>query len=325
MKKVIATYLAETSDLPEEEQGLAFKLHDFGFRGVSSVETAGIGAAAHLVNFMGTDTMAGLQVAQEYYGEDMAGFSIPASEHSTITSWGRLNERAAMENMLDQYPTGLVACVSDSYDIFDACTEIWGKTLREKVLNRDGVLVVRPDSGDPPIIVVQVLEALWKAFGGTTNAKGFKILDPHVRVIQGDGIDFEMLLEILEAMTEAGWSTENIAFGSGGGLLQKLNRDTLKCAFKCSAIKVDGVWKDVYKDPITDPGKISKQGHLKLVRTEGAHGCYFETKSVDHDGNNVLVDYLETVFKNGFATKEQTFEKIRERAALHPRELSSSL
>jgi len=328
MKKVIKTYLGVTSDLPEDEQGLEFKLHDFGFRGVSSVETAGLGGCAHLVNFLGTDTMAALQVAQEYYGVDeAAGFSIPASEHSTITSWGRAGEEAAMENMLDQYPTGLVACVSDSYDIFEACSGIWGKKLREKILKRDGVLVVRPDSGDPPIIVVDVLDALWEAFGGSVNSVGFRVLDPHVRVIQGDGIDFEMLLNILEAMTKAGYSTENIAFGSGGGLLQKLNRDTLKFAFKCSAIRVGGVWRDVYKDPITDPGKISKQGVLQLVREEGAHGSYLTTKSKDANEFDLTEteDLLRYVFHNGDIVMENNLEQIRERAALHPRELSQAV
>ena len=96
-KKVIAAYLAKTGDVG----GLGFKLHDFGFRGVSSVESAGTGACAHLVNFLGTDTVAGLVVAREYYGCRTAGFSIPASEHSTITAWGRADEAKALENMLD--------------------------------------------------------------------------------------------------------------------------------------------------------------------------------------------------------------------------------
>jgi nicotinamide phosphoribosyltransferase len=111
IKKMIMEYANKTGN-PEL---VSFKLHDFGFRGVSSVESAGVGGMAHLVNFLGSDTMAALMVANEFYGCDMAGFSIPASEHSTITSWGKENERAAMENMLDQYADCfLVACVSDS-------------------------------------------------------------------------------------------------------------------------------------------------------------------------------------------------------------------
>ena len=165
-KLVIAAYLHATGDVG----GLGFKLHDFGFRGVSSVESAGTGACAHLVNFLGTDTVAGLVVAREYYGCRTAGFSIPASEHSTITAWGRADEAGALENMLDAYPTGLVACVSDSYDIFKACSEIWGGGLREKVLKREGTLVVRPDSGEPCATSLKCLELLYEKFGGPRSA-----------------------------------------------------------------------------------------------------------------------------------------------------------
>ena len=132
-----------------------FKLHDFGFRGVSSVESAGIGGLAHLVNFKGTDTLAALGVGMEYYDAGMAGFSIPASEHSTITSWGENNEVDAFRNMLTQYPEGPVACVSDSFDIDEACSTLWGKELKDEVLKRNGFLVVRPDSGE---IVSSVLK-----------------------------------------------------------------------------------------------------------------------------------------------------------------------
>lgn len=306
MKKVINRYLEETGD----PAGIDFKLHDFGFRGVSSVETAGIGGAAHLVNFMGTDTFEGLVVARRYYGENMAGFSIPASEHSTITSWGRKKEVEAMRNMLTKYPSGLVACVSDSFDIYKACSELWGKELKDEVLARDGTLVVRPDSGDPPTVVVKCLELLWEAFGGETNTKGYRVLDPHVRMIQGDGIDFEMLERILSAMKNNKFSADNIAFGSGGGLLQKLNRDTLKFAFKCSSITVNGEESDVYKDPITAAGKKSKRGRLKLVREDGAHGSVLTTVGPDDEREDVL----ETVFENGNLVKETTFAEVRELA-----------
>ena len=146
MKQMFLDYLERTGD----PSLISFKLHDFGFRGVSSVESASVGGAAHLVNFMGTDTMAALTLARKYYKADMPGFSIPAAEHSTITSWGKENEALAMENMLDKYPEGLVAVVSDSYDIYRACEIIWGTLLKEKVLNRNGTLIIRPDSGNPP-------------------------------------------------------------------------------------------------------------------------------------------------------------------------------
>jgi len=309
MKALLLKYLRRTGD-PSK---IDFKLHDFGYRGVSSHETAGIGGAAHLVNFKGSDTLAGVMLARRYYREPMAGFSIPAAEHSTITSWGRDHEEDAMANMLDQYPTGLVAVVSDSFNIFEACEKIWGGSLRAKVLGRDGTLVIRPDSGDPPDVLASgtpnVLSILADRFGYELNSKGFKVLHPKVRVIQGDGIDIEMLDRILYAMQSAGFSADNIAFGSGGGLLQKLNRDTLKFAFKCSSITVAGETRDVFKNPVTDRGKASKQGRLKLVRENGV----FKTVRRDLSDAN---DELMTVFDNGQVLANWRMSEIRERARL---------
>jgi nicotinamide phosphoribosyltransferase len=306
MKKVVLRYLVETGD----PSLVYFKLHDFGFRGVSSVETAGVGGAAHLVNFKGTDTVAGLVVAREYYDCPMAGFSIPAAEHSTITAWGREGELDAYDNMLQQYPTGLVAVVSDSFDVFRACSELWGKALREKVLARNGTVVVRPDSGDPPLVVCKVLDLLGEAFGTTTNPKGYRVLNPHIRVIQGDAVDYTMLGRILEAAKSKGWSADNLTFGSGGGLLQKLNRDTLKFAFKCSSVTVRGHERDVYKQPITDDGKRSKAGRLKLIR----EGNRLVTAPAGAPGD----DLLQEVFRDGRLCRRQNLDDIRSRADVLP-------
>jgi len=306
MKQVLLKYLQETGD----PAGLPFKLHDFGFRGVTCPEQAAIGGASHLVNFQGTDTVPGLVMARKFYKAKMPGFSIPAAEHSTITSWGEEHEVDAMANMLEQYPDGFVACVSDSFDIYRACSEYWGTQLKEKVLARDGVLVVRPDSGDPPVVVNKVLDILGNKFGFETNAKNYKVLHPKVRVIQGDGIDFAMLGSILEAMKVNGWSADNIAFGSGGGLLQKLNRDTQKFAFKASSVVVNEETRDVYKRPATGGDKASKRGRFKLKITHGAHGPAFHTVAEDEDGQ----DLLATVFENGHVTREYNFDEIRRNA-----------
>jgi len=252
-KKTLLHYLHKSGD--PSPMSVGFKLHDFGFRGVSSVETAGIGDCAHLTQFLGTDTIAGLVVARDYYGEKCAGFSIPASEHSTMTSWGRETsgehsaggELAAMRNMLEQYKSGLVAIVSDSYNLWEAVSEKFGKELRETILSRDGTLVVRPDSGPPSLIDYELLERLGTAFSAEKNDKGYKELPKQVRMIQGDGIDHESLALICGLLVDKGWSINNIAFGSGGGLLQKMNRDTQKCAFKCSYAEVDGKNIDVCK------------------------------------------------------------------------------
>merc|ERR1719277_598322 len=148
--------------------------------------------------------MAALVLAKECYAEDFAGFSIPASEHSTMTSWGREKEVEAMRNMLQQYPSGIVACVSDSYDIFQACEKYWGTDLKDMIEKRDGFLVVRPDSGELPGIVLQVLEKLGSRFETVKTSTGHKLLPPCIRVVQGDGIDINSLEVILNAMKDNG-------------------------------------------------------------------------------------------------------------------------
>jgi nicotinamide phosphoribosyltransferase len=306
IKKVFLSHLERTGD-PSQT---AFKLHDFGYRGVSSEETAAVGAAAHLVNFQGTDTVAGIRLLQQYYGvQAMPAFSVPAAEHSTITAWGRQRERDAYLNMLQQFPHGIVACVSDSYDVFNACEHIWGEELREQVLSRDGVLVIRPDSGDPKTIVVTVLEILGRKFGFETNAKGYKVLNPKVRIIQGDGVNYWTIQDVLTAATRAGWSADNVAFGMGGALLQQLNRDTQKFAFKCSEVTISGEEREVYKEPVTDRGKGQKRGRLALVRRDH----HFKTVTVEA-GKSVPGGLLQTVFMNGEVKREQTLEDIRRRA-----------
>lgn len=304
-KRIILEYLKETGD----ESLIDFKLHDFGFRGVSSFESAGIGGLAHLVNFQGTDTVAALLYGKEYYGIDMAGYSIPAMEHSTVTSWSREGEVDAYRNMVKIYgkPGSVFACVSDSYNIYDAC-HMWGTDLKDDVINSGATLVVRPDSGFPPDVVAKCLEILDSYYGHTVNDKGFKVLN-HVRVIQGDGICQDMIDRILYRAMVAGYSADNIAFGQGGKLLQSVDRDTQKFAMKCSSIVVNGVQRDVYKSPITDMGKESKKGRVTLYKNEDG---YF----TDIEGRTDAIEVLETVFENGEIVKEYTFDEVRKNASV---------
>jgi nicotinamide phosphoribosyltransferase len=319
MKKIIRRYMEATADDDTIEAAMPFKLHDFGARGVSSGESAELGGLAHLVNFMGTDTIEGLLAASKYYNvdltnpEQMPGFSIPAAEHSTITSWGRERERDAFENMLNAYgrPGSLLAVVSDSYDIYNACEKIWGEDLREQVIKSGATVVVRPDSGHPPSVVLRCLSILEDKFGSTVNSKGYMLLN-NVRIIQGDGIDIDMLEEILRAVKDAGFSADNLAFGCGGGLLQKVDRDTLKFALKCSAMQVGGVWKDVYKDPVTDPGKTSKKGRLMLYKNTNTGQFVSAQEGMKNDE---LEPVLRTVFINGRLVVDEDFATIRARAA----------
>ena len=318
-KQTIRQFLERTSDDPEGQ--LPFKLHDFGARGVSSLESAALGGAAHLVNFMGTDTVSGLLLAKAHYHEPMAGFSIPAAEHSTITSWGRDNEVEAYRNMLRQFarPGSIVAVVSDSYDIFHAIRQHWGTTLKQEVIDSGATVVIRPDSGDPVAVVHQCLDLLDEAFGHTVNGKGYKVLN-HVRVIQGDGINPHSIRAILERITSAGYATDNLAFGMGGALLQRLDRDTQKFALKCSAARVGGEWIDVYKDPVTDKGKQSKRGRMTLLR----HREYGGFRTVPVPASAASLDDVErpagyddamvTVWEDGRLLRDWTFAEIRAHA-----------
>jgi nicotinamide phosphoribosyltransferase len=305
-KTIIAHFLERNGD----PSLIDFKLHDFGARGVSSLESAALGGMAHLINFMGTDTVSGLLAAMEYYDAEVCGFSIPAMEHSTVTSWGRPNEASAYRNMLQRYgkPGALVAFVSDSYDIFNACDKIWGQELKQEVIDSGAIVVVRPDSGDPVQVVNDCLEILDKHFGHTVNAKGYKVLN-NVRIIQGDGIDHAMIRAILTVMDMKGYSADNVAFGQGGALLQIVNRDTLEFAMKCSAAMINGKWVEVYKDPVTSQMKKSKKGRLMLVTDESGK---FVTKVLEHGKD--IVDHLVRRFMDGTLYNQTTFDQVRARA-----------
>ena len=310
IKQVILDYLERTGD----PSTIDFKLHDFGARGVSSMESAGIGSAAHLVNFMGTDTITGVLFAREYYGAGIAGFSIPAAEHSTITSWGRDGEVDAYRNMLTQFarPGSVLAVVSDSYDIYNAASKLWGEELRQQVIDSGATVVIRPDSGDPVEVNRKLIEILGSKFGYTKNAKGFKVLN-NVRLIQGDGINELTVRSILGAFMAMGWSADNIAFGMGGALLQIVDRDTQKFAMKCSAAEVNGKWIDVVKDPVTDSGKKSKAGRVTLW-TNGT-GEY--VSSVDEPkqwADRGWTKALVPVFWDGKLEKEYSFDEVRANA-----------
>ena len=217
-----------------------------GFRGVSSTESAAIGGAAHLVNFRGGDTVAANVLLAYYYnsdprveGQEIGGYSVAASEHSTMTSWGPEAEYEAFKNMLLTWPTGPIACVSDSYNIWKACgvlrtkngvpvtaheegsewdfdTEEWGTgwaspELKALIMGRDaatgGRLIVRPDSGHPETVDLRILDILGdeRSFGHTVNSKGFKVLPDQIRIIQGDGIDYLSIKKILDYLAANGW------------------------------------------------------------------------------------------------------------------------
>lgn len=231
------------------------------------------------------------------------------SEHSTMTALGREGEADQMERMLDAFPTGIVACVSDSYDLFRAIREIWGDRLRDRVLSRDGVLVVRPDSGDPVRIVPEVVEALMDRFGFETTATGYRLLNPKVRVIQGDGINAESAAAIMDAMMARGLAIGNVAFGMGGMLLQGPRRDDFGYAMKASAVLFDDGWCDVFKDPVTAGGsKTSKRGVQGAVAENGRLTA--RRASLIPEGEDALVP----AFRDGEIVRPVTLDEVRARA-----------
>ncbi len=319
IKQLIADYLDKSGDT----SGLPFKLHDFGFRGASSYESAEIGAAAHLINFMGTDTVAGIFGAAKFYDADIysTAFSIPAAEHSTITSWGRDKEALAYENMVKQFSKegSIFAVVSDSYDIYNAVENIWGDQLKQLVIDSKGTLVIRPDSGDPVEVLPRLIASVSKKFGYTVNEKGYKVLN-NVRFIWGDGINKKSISSILRMVVDVmGYSADNLAFGMGGALLQGVTRDTYSFAMKCSAVGIREeydlddfekheavVWKPVAKDPVTDSGKKSMSGMFRVG------GNFTVTSTLE---SNPIDGMLKLRYRNGTPINPVTFAEIRANAA----------
>jgi nicotinamide phosphoribosyltransferase len=322
IKQVILDYLEKSGD----PSTIDFKLHDFGARGVSSAESAGIGGAAHLVNFMGSDTISGVLFAREYYNAGVAGFSIPAAEHSTITSWGRDGEVDAYRNMLKQFGRegSILAVVSDSYDIFNAASKLWGEELKDEVIASCATVVIRPDSGDPTEVNMKLIQILDSKFGHTVNSKGFKVLN-NVRLIQGDGVNERSIRSILGAFMALGYSADNIAFGMGGALLQQVDRDTQRFAMKCSSVQVtklveDGdlgtgfksEWIDVVKDPVTDSGKRSKGGRVTLWKSGGDLVSSVNAPTGWSDKSiGPWTDALEPVYRDGKLLRNMTFDEVR--------------
>lgn len=289
------------------DAGAEFKLHDFGARGASSAQTAALGGLAHLVSSRGTDTAMALVYARNYYGADVAGFSIPATEHSTMTALGEEGELDQMRTLLAKNPEGLVACVSDSYDLMRAVKQYWGGALKEDVLARDGVLIVRPDSGDPLEIVPDVIEALMAEFGYSTTAQGYRLLPEKLRVIQGDGVNRFSIIQIMDVMMARGLAIGNIAFGMGGGLLQEVDRDCFSYSMKASAIQRGGVWHDVYKDPVTAKGsKTSRRGQQGVMRTDSGALVARRLENIPPGA-----DALQPVFRDGTLVGVRSFENIR--------------
>ena len=301
----IMTALLQSCDNPEAE--FLFRNHDFGGRGVSSGESAMIGGGAHLSIFAGSDTLEAVDMMDQIYGGlEISGHSIAATEHSTTTAWGPQGEKAMWSNMIDKFAKyGIFAAVADSYDFDNAISNIWGKELRDKLLASGATVVMRPDSGDAKRNILYALEHNAANFGWEVNSKGYVVLNKAVRIIQGDGINPESLSELLRAILDAGYSAENVAFGEGGGKLQKLDRDTYGWAYKESLVEIAQERIPVCK---MTPGKKSKSGDLDLIKRDGSYMTI--DRLVD---NGTEPSELELRYRDGKLYHDYTLPELREK------------
>ena len=324
---------AEKTGAPLEAVG--FQGHDFSMRGMSGLEAACLSAAGHLVAFTGTETVPVLGWINKYYpakSEDffLAG-TVPATEHSVMCAGGMEDERETFSRLLDLYPSGILSVVSDTWDFWGVLTNHL-PALKDKILARDGKLVIRPDSGDPADIICGTepaldvdeintpaekgaIETLWNEFGGTVNDKGYKVLDSHVGLIYGDSMNFQRINDICRRLEAKGFSSENVVFGLGSYGYQYQTRDTFGFAMKATNVTIDGVETPIFKDPKTDDGlKKSLKGRIS-VHVDPETGRLFavdEGRGVEDEDLNP--DLLQTVWKDGKFVREWGFDEVRENA-----------
>lgn len=325
MKKLLLKYLRITSDTPEQD--VEYMYWDFGARAMDTVEMSQKSGMSPLLSFKGTDTKEGVRAANHYYhgGQRFQMVGVPATEHSTICSWGREREFDSVEHAIRTYlydrqlPPGIpkiLSCVGDTYDIYNFVHQVTTGKLHKLIKESGGKFVPRPDSGPPAKVLPEIFNIasanLGSDMGETT--KGYRKLPPYFGFLQGDAVDLYKVEPYLQALVENKICVSNFVFGSGGGLHQIWQRDDQKWKFACSAAKgKDGWVDDVRKDPITDPGKRSRAGRLDLIRKED--GTY-DTVDLGHDAIAHPQSVMNTVYETGEILYHNTFSDCQERMAL---------
>jgi len=324
--KVFTQYAKET--VGEDASFIPWQGHDFSFRGMSGVEDAVMSGAAHLLSFTGTDTIPAIDFLETYYLADcekeLIGGSVPATEHSVMCMGTQDNEIDTFSRLITEiYPAGIVSIVSDTWDFWQVITEFLPQ-LKDRILARNGKVVIRPDSGDPVKIIVGdkeaplgspeykgAIECMWETFGGTTTDKGYKLLDSHIGLIYGDSITIERQLAILEGLKQKGFASYNVVLGIGSYTYEYVTRDTFGFAMKATYGEVNGIGRDIFKDPKTDDGtKKSAKGLIQVYRNtttgklELKDQCSWEEEAQGE---------LKTVFKDGKLIVDWTLEAIRDR------------
>lgn len=322
-KKLVDTFRERAIKTSDSDFLVPFQVHDFGYRGVSSEETAIVSGMSHLISSLGTDTIPAIRGAKYYYkATEPVGLSVPATEHSVMCSYGQNDEIGAFKRMLQLNPTGIVSIVSDTYNLWNVLTN-FTQELKENILARDGKVVFRPDSGDPKLIICGnpnaeknspenkgVIRLLDEQFGSTVNSKGFKELSPKVGMIYGDGMYYERIVDILNTLESMGYASTNLVIGVGGLLLQQHNRDDLGFAFKATFAEVNGEIRELFKDPITDKKKQSHKGLMALFQRKDGSFYTLDQRTEQEEKEGLL----QEVYRNGILLKEVTFDEIRGRA-----------
>lgn len=325
-RKIFEAYALET------DGDIAFvdwQGHDFSFRGMYGVEAAIMSGVAHLLSFTGTDTIPAIDFLEQYYladsDKELVGGSVPATEHSVMCAGGMENELETFRRLIeDIYPTGIVSIVSDSWDFWQVMTE-FTLALKDRILARDGKVVFRPDTGCPVKIICGdpqapigspeykgAIECLWDVFGGSTTAKGYKLLDSHVGLIYGDSITIERAEAICAGLKAKGFASTNIVFGIGSFTYQHVTRDTDGYAVKATFAKVDGKDREIFKDPKTDDGtKKSAKGLVAVFKDEQGQ-FYLKDQASWQDVNNCE---FVPVFADGELLTEYSLADIRARLA----------
>lgn len=323
MRRLLARYAKQTGGASEF---IPWQGHDFSFRGMPGVEAAALSGMGHLLAFTGTDTIPAMDLIEEYYGVPdnyMLAGSVAATEHSVMCAGGKANELGTYQRLLALYPAGVVSVVSDTWDLWNVLTSIL-PALYTDIMARDGKLVIRPDSGDPVKILcgdpdatprspaqLGVIRCLWNLFGGTTNAAGYKELDPHIGCIYGDSISYDRAEAILEGLTQHGFASSAMVFGMGSYTYQYVTRDTYNFAMKATWAQIAGHGVDLFKKPVTDDGmKNSAMGRLAVLPSP-AGDLVLVNQATDIEQTRSL---LRPVWRNGEWLVKETFDVIRERA-----------
>ena len=321
-RKILEKYTQETG---ADGDFMPLQAHDFSFRGMAGLEAAMMSGAGHLLNFQGTDTIPAIDFLERYYNadceEEIIGLSVPATEHSVMCMGTQNNEIDTFRRLIEEtYPKGIVSIVSDTWDFWKVITEFL-PILKEKILARDGKVVIRPDSGDPVKIICGdpdapvntpaykgAVECLWEIFGGTYTAKNYKLLDEHIGLIYGDSITLERCEAICQQLKAKGFASSNLVFGIGSYTYQYVTRDTFGFAMKATYGEVNGEGRAIFKNPKTDDGtKISAKGLIRLDGTKTAVLSMQDevSKEVEKGG------LLEVIYTDGQLVKETSLGEIR--------------